>query len=150
RALWAVDGPRSASGPVGLHPELTLGHAGAFRMERDLATPTPTRSLDGLLGPLRRMLSELMRSEALEKGDAKAALMQLTEAAAAPLNGGGAGVGRFAFEPKRLVCIDLFERGPRRHDGGTVLFAEATPAYFAALDTERSIAAHDAMSDLRT
>ncbi len=52
--------------------------------------------------------------------------------------------------PQRIRCVDLFERVDRRHSAGTELFASDFPAYFEALATERTIAAHDAVRDPRT
>ena len=107
-------------------------------------------TLDELMTPVRRRLSALLRSEALERGDADAALVQLTEAAASALRVERASVWRFDEEKSRLVCLDLFEHTPKRHSAGVVLHAKDTPDYFAAMTTERSIAAHDARTDPRT
>src|SRR4051812_42370619 len=107
-------------------------------------------SVDGLMAPVRRMLSALLRSQALERGDIDAALLQLTEAAAAALRVERASVWHFDGNRSHLVCLDLFEKGPSRHSAGMVLAAAQTPQYFAALETERSIAAHDARTDPRT
>jgi GAF domain-containing protein len=49
-----------------------------------------------------------------------------------------------------LRCVDLFERTAGLHSSGAVLRADAFPAYFAALETERTVAAHDAHRDPRT
>lgn len=49
-----------------------------------------------------------------------------------------------------IVCRDLYIAGPGRHENGVELEATAFPAYFDALRTERSIAAHDAHTDVRT
>jgi diguanylate cyclase (GGDEF)-like protein/PAS domain S-box-containing protein len=118
-----------------------------------MGSPTATdtsASLDELMAPVRRMLSQLLHSEALERGDVDAALVQLTEAAASALRVERASVWHFDGNRSGLVCLDLFEKGPGRHSSGTVLRAADTPAYFAALETERSIASHDARNDPRT
>lgn len=99
---------------------------------------------------LSSQLSALMRSEAIERGDIDAAVRQLTEVAAATLRVERASVWRFDLDCSRLVCVDLFERKSGTHTSGAELFAQQTPAYFAALATERSVAAHDALTDPRT
>lgn len=45
---------------------------------------------------------------------------------------------------------DLFEREASKHSSGLELAASSFPSYFAALQTERTIAAHDAHTDPRT
>ena len=50
----------------------------------------------------------------------------------------------------KITCIDLFERTPARHSSGVELFRKDFEPYFAALERERTIAAHDAHRDPRT
>jgi diguanylate cyclase (GGDEF)-like protein/PAS domain S-box-containing protein len=107
-------------------------------------------SLEALMAPVRRMLSQLMHSQALERGDIDAALLQLTEAASSALRVERASVWHFDGARSHLVCLDLFEKSHARHSSGVVLQASDTPVYFSALETERSIAAHDARTDTRT
>ncbi|MBK7858052.1 MAG: diguanylate cyclase [Archangiaceae bacterium] len=112
--------------------------------------PGSSTALENLLAPVRRRLGELMRSEALERGDIEAAMHQLTEVAAATLKVERASVWSFSEDRSRLLCTDLYERSRGTHSSGVELSATATPNYFAALAHERSIAAHDARTDPRT
>jgi len=49
-----------------------------------------------------------------------------------------------------IFCFDLYEQRHDRHQQGFVIQRSAAPHYFAALDGERVIAAHDARTDART
>src|SRR5436190_20975240 len=107
-------------------------------------------SVDALLGPIRRMFAKLERSDAFERGDADAAIRQLTEASANALGVERASIWRFVDDRSRLECLDLYERTPQRHSAGITIAAGDAPRYFRALAEERSIAAHAARSDPRT
>ncbi|HEY3494056.1 MAG TPA: GAF domain-containing protein [Polyangiaceae bacterium] len=50
----------------------------------------------------------------------------------------------------KISCADLYDHQNGKHTSGTELFAKDFPAYFRALKTERTIAAHDAHTDPRT
>lgn len=108
------------------------------------------RSADDLLKGLRRVLADLMHSDALGRGDVEEALAHLTEVSAQVMRVGRASVWRFRNAKTELVCSDLYELGSDQHTNGAVLRARDTPRYFAALAEERSIAATDARKDPRT
>jgi hypothetical protein len=109
------------------------------------------READG--DTLRRhleVLLELMTQRSLFVGDVHTTSQRITESAALVL-----GVERvsvwFADEGlSKIVCADLFERTPARHSAGTELAAAQFAPYFRALKEERTIAAHDALTDPRT
>jgi diguanylate cyclase (GGDEF)-like protein/PAS domain S-box-containing protein len=103
-----------------------------------------------LIEVVGRLLGELVRSDAFERGDVSVALAQLTEASATAIGVERASVWRFGEDRRSIRCLDLFEKTARRHGGGQVLTAENAPAYFAALDADLTIAAHDARTDPRT
>jgi len=50
----------------------------------------------------------------------------------------------------KIHCLNLYEQTPNRHSSGAELAAVNYPAYFQALQTERTIAADDAYNDPRT
>jgi len=77
-------------------------------------------------------------------GDVPETLRRSTEAAAEAIDVARAGVWFYDEERTKNVCADLFERGPSTHAAGVELMAPQFPAYFAALRTERTIAADDA------
>ncbi len=110
----------------------------------------PSSSPDEVLSTIRQLLAKLMRSEAFERGDAAGAISQVTEAFSGVLGVERASVWKFDESRQALACLDLYERGPKRHSAGHTLHAKDTPRYFAALAGERSIAAHDARTDPRT
>jgi PAS domain S-box-containing protein len=60
------------------------------------------------------------------------------------------GMWRFDSDAASIRCLGMFRRGATRIDCGAVLVREDAPAYFAALEQERVIAAHDAHTDPRT
>jgi PAS domain S-box-containing protein len=77
-------------------------------------------------------------------------LAELLEAAARTLHAERVSLWRFADERADLRCVDLFERTPARHASGDVIPRGQSPAYFAAIERERVIAATDAHTDDRT
>lgn len=91
-----------------------------------------------------------MRSDALSHGDVDKALEQVTEVAAQVLRVERASVWKLTRDQGAIECANLFDAVRRRHTKGTVVLANEAPAYFAALRTALSIAAHDAWTDERT
>ncbi len=97
-----------------------------------------------------QVLVELSKRQSVHSGNLAAALADITEAAAATLDVERVGVWLYAPDRQSIRCVDLCERAEHRHSGGMELFAADHPAYFRALETERTIAAHDAQGDPRT
>jgi diguanylate cyclase (GGDEF)-like protein/PAS domain S-box-containing protein len=98
----------------------------------------------------RKALADLMHSPALGEGDIVDAVRQITEAATQILEVERASVWRLAEDGSAIECLDLYERTPDRHSQGARLHAVDCPRYFAALQSERAIAADDARLDPRT
>jgi PAS domain S-box-containing protein len=96
------------------------------------------------------VLVELTRSKTLGRGDLQAALREITEAAARVLQTARVGIWLFDKDGSRLRCVEQYERDLGVHGSGPELEAEQYPAYFAALETHRTIAAGDATRDPRT
>jgi PAS domain S-box-containing protein len=102
---------------------------------------------------LRRQNAELVqlaKNKALYRGELKATLREITEAAARTLEIERASVWLYDDTASKLQCLDLFELSNNRHSAGAELLAEDYPAYFRALEEEWTIAAHDAYNDPRT
>ncbi|MFO0564810.1 MAG: GAF domain-containing protein [Polyangiaceae bacterium] len=102
---------------------------------------------------LRRHLAtyvELMTQRSLFAGDLEATVRRVTEAATTGIDVERASVWFLDEKRTRISCADLFERAPRKHSKGLLLSAEDYAPYFAALDTERTVAASDALHDPRT
>jgi PAS domain S-box-containing protein len=57
---------------------------------------------------------------------------------------------RFDDTHSEIACVGLLRRTTREYGSGAVLYRHGSPRYFAALERERVIAAHDAMTDART
>lgn len=77
-------------------------------------------------------------------------LARLTEAASEGLEVQRAGVWFYDEARTRIRCADLFDRARGHAATALELEARSFPAYFAALQRERTIAAHDAHEDPRT
>jgi diguanylate cyclase (GGDEF)-like protein/PAS domain S-box-containing protein len=125
--------------------------------EANLVSPRPDQRVDALLreteSRLRRhnhVLVDLAKSDSVHGGDLGEALRDLTAAAAETLEVERVSVWLFTPDRKGIRCADLYERSAGRHSEGLELAAESYPAYFRALESERTIAAHDAERDPRT
>jgi len=92
----------------------------------------------------RQLLSKLAHSQALTGEDIEAGYAQVTELMTTLLRVERGSVWRFDAAGSALECVDLFEWTTRRHSSGSVITAEAVPAYFQALAQNRCIAADDA------
>ena len=110
----------------------------------------PARDLEGELSAHRKALADLMRSPALGEGDVSRAFKQITETAADVLEVDRASIWRLVDGGAAIECIDLYERSQDRHTAGTRIRAADVPRYFEALQEERAIRAHDALTDERT
>ncbi len=97
-----------------------------------------------------RVLLSLAKNKTLVEGDLHAALDKITEAAARTLGVERASVWCYNRDRSKIHCLNLYEQTPNRHSCGMELTAAEYPAYFQALETERTIAADDAYTDPRT
>jgi PAS domain S-box-containing protein len=96
------------------------------------------------------VLEELARSRILARGDLDAALKKITEAAARTLEVERVSVWLYNEGHSKIYCLDLYNLSTRRHSKGYELAAADYPSYFRALKRERTIVAHDAITDPRT
>ena len=96
------------------------------------------------------VLADLARRPSLHEGRLGAALREIAEAAAATLAVERVGMWFFTPDRQAIRCSELYERTPGLHSEGGELTAIHYPAYFKALETERTIAAVDARLDPRT
>ncbi len=96
------------------------------------------------------VLVELARNKVLYRGNLQVALRQITEAAARTLNAEGAGAWLYDEGRSKLQCLDQFWCSNQQHSQGVELAAADYPAYFQALEEYRTIAADNALSDIRT
>jgi hypothetical protein len=123
------------------------------RDERAPASVIQARPGDDQSRVLRRHLEtflDMMSQRSLFIGDVEATIRRVNEAASSTLDIERVSVWYTSPMNAKIVCADLFERGPERHSSGTELFAKDFAPYFRALVAERTIAVHDAHADPRT
>lgn len=96
------------------------------------------------------VLVRLSKSTALEHGDLKTALTEITQAAADTLETERVNVWIYNEDRSIIHCLEMYERSTGVHSDGQALKAQDYPAYFKGLEEGRTIAADDAFSDPRT
>ncbi|MEH2119512.1 hybrid sensor histidine kinase/response regulator [Nostoc sp.] len=95
-------------------------------------------------------LVQLARSKTFEQGNLNAVLREITETTARTLLVQRVGVWLYNQERSKIECIDLYDVSTKEHSFGNSLSQKNYPAYFQALEEERTIAANDARNDTRT
>ena len=96
-------------------------------------------------------LLALSRSPTIDAGELSESLRLIVAAAAAGLGVARVGVWLWEEERESLRCVHLFDlREGHSNRDETRICRSDYPRYFAALDEERTIAAHDALHDPRT
>jgi PAS domain S-box-containing protein len=113
-------------------------------MPTDRDDPTERR-----LQEQNRVLLELAKGAGAAE-PLEASFERITRAAAETLDLERASIWLYNADRSAICCADLYEKGEQRHFRGQELSEESYPAYFQALEAERTIAAHDARSDPRT
>jgi len=108
------------------------------------------RETEDRLRRQNRVLVDLARDHTLHAGNLDIAVRAITEAVAETLEVERVSVWFFDETRTILRCADLFIRSAHQHSAGTELTAERYPAYFRALEVERTLTAHDARTDPRT
>jgi PAS domain S-box-containing protein len=122
------------------------------------------RRLESLLVERHRIEQELERRAAMaakqqavlvelariDKTDLCRVLEQITRVDAETLGVDRVSIWFFDSARREIVCEDLFERTAGRHTRGERIRAGEVPRYFAALRSQRVIAAADARNDPRT
>jgi hypothetical protein len=102
---------------------------------------------------LRKQLqtyAELITQRNMLLGNVDATIRRINEAASLTLGVERVSVWFLDERATKITCADLYVRTSRQHTSGTELFAKDFAPYFAALKTERTIAAGDAHRDPRT
>ncbi|MCK6446841.1 MAG: PAS domain S-box protein [Planctomycetes bacterium] len=97
-----------------------------------------------------RALAQLSRSSTLEAQGLRAALLELLQHAGRALGARRVGVWIFDDTRRHLECLQLVDFEAGHEEAGQRIDAETYPAYFAALEEERVIAAGEARRDPRT
>ncbi len=120
-----------------------LARSGAIRME---STVTPPDSL----ARFNRAMTELTSRRLLGGGPLPPRVRGFTEVIGRALEVARVSLWLRDADRSTLVCVDLFDARSGRHEAGEVVAEKEFPAYFAALEEERDIAAVDAFADPRT
>lgn len=97
-----------------------------------------------------RCVAELMSQRTLFLGDVDKTVRRVDEAAASTLDVERVSVWILDAGRTKISCLDLFERTAAKHSSGLELNRKDFEPYFAALGSERTIAAGDAHRDPRT
>ncbi len=84
------------------------------------------------------------KSKHLTSGDLDTALKEITAITAQGLNIERSSIWLYNKDHSKLTCAKLFIKSTDHHSHGLELFASEYPAYFAALDNKRTIAADNA------
>ncbi|NNE64654.1 MAG: diguanylate cyclase, partial [Gammaproteobacteria bacterium] len=92
----------------------------------------------------------IVKGRTLYKGNSEEAFHEITESASRTMDIERASIWMFAEDRASIVSVDLFQRNPGKHSKGGQLTKVDFPAYFAAMETDRAIDAHDAHNDSRT
>ncbi|MEH2051370.1 sensor histidine kinase [Nostoc sp.] len=95
-------------------------------------------------------LVQLARSKTFQQGNLNAVLREITETTAGTLLVERVGIWLYNEERSKIECIDLYDVRTKEHTSGNSLLKTNYPVYFQALEEERTIAADDAINDLRT
>ncbi len=95
-------------------------------------------------------LVQLARNKKFQQGNLHTTLKEITEAAARTLSVKRVGVWLYNEDSSAIECIDLYDVITKEHTCGRSFLKANYPAYFQALEMERSIAIHDAINDKRT
>lgn len=93
---------------------------------------------------------DLMTQRSLVLGNVQETIRRVNEIAVNTLDIERVSVWFLDQARTKITCADIYIRKDRSHSSGVELFAKDFAPYFLALNTERTIAAHDAHKDPRT
>ncbi|BAZ50485.1 multi-sensor hybrid histidine kinase [Nostoc sp. NIES-4103] len=95
-------------------------------------------------------LEQLAKNKTFQTGNLNTALKEITEVAAKTLLVQRVGVWLYNEDRSVIQCIDLYDVSQQEHTFGRSFLKANYPAYFQALEKERTIAVNDAIKDKRT
>ncbi len=138
----------------GSNEAFATAQARIAELEREVArlriTEGLSRKREQQISQHNLVLMNLSRSAAIERGDLAAAFEEITLAAAHTLNVERASIWLFTPDRSAIKCVDLYQRSEDRHGNDVELKASEFPAYFRAVEDNRTLAAEDARTDPRT
>ncbi|URR35278.1 GAF domain-containing protein [Thermosynechococcus sp. HN-54] len=102
------------------------------------------------LQSLNRILVELARRQPFHGANFEEILQDILCTSARSLNVARVSLWFYSGDRQHIECVHLFQHSPQEFTAGMRLTASDYPRYFAALQEERTITAHDAWVDPRT
>jgi PAS domain S-box-containing protein len=114
------------------------------QMEENLLIP------EHYLRSQSQTLMRLAKSNTFSQSNLNAALREITETAARSLLVQRVGVWLYNSDQSKIECIDLYDVSTNQHTAGLSLLKANCPAYFQALEEERSVVINDVFNDKRT
>ncbi len=93
------------------------------------------------------VLTGLAKNQVLYQGDLKAALQEITEAAAKNMRVERASVWLYDETRTQIHCVDLFEYSINQHGEGLKFLIAGYPDYFQAIDADRIVCADYPFTD---
>lgn len=115
-----------------------------------VAAPNQSTNATRVLRKYMQTYGDLMAQRSLFLVDIDATVRRIDEAASSTLEVARVSVWFLDDQRTKISCADLFEREAKKHSSGIELFARDYGTYFEALQSQRTIAAHDAHRDPRT
>jgi len=97
-----------------------------------------------------RAMIQMMSHQVLIRGELQSAARMIDELVADTLDVDRVSIWLLDDDGTKLRCIDLYERGQKKHSRGMTLDTNFFPAYLDALQNDRVVAANDATTDPRT
>jgi len=98
----------------------------------------------------QEILLKLSCHPSIRKGELKSALIEITETSSKAIDVERVSVWLYNDDRTKICCLDMFEKSKNRHSDTYEILAKDYPNYFKALETGRTVAAHDAYIDPRT
>src|SRR5687768_8390697 len=119
-------------------------------IDEELRAQRALQASERRLAAQSRALTELTAAHADPNDTFEHRLRSILEMAADTLQTERVSMWRFDANRSAIECVGLFRRTGREHESGARLARDAAPGYFAAIERERVIAAHEARTDPRT
>lgn len=91
-----------------------------------------------------KVLMDLAKSEAMQDGDLKAILREITESVAETLEVERVAIWLYNQDRSRVYCADLYELMADKHHSGMEMAPERFPRYFEILENSRFVASQNA------
>ncbi|HEY9848088.1 MAG TPA: GAF domain-containing protein [Leptolyngbyaceae cyanobacterium] len=122
----------------------------ATEIQERISAESALRNSEHRLKQQQAGLIELAKSSNLYNGNLKDILEEITRLASHILKVERVSIWFYNHDRSEIHCADLYKLSENQHSEGLKLPVTEYPNYFYALETEQSIAAHNALTDPRT